>query len=466
MRTLQRGPAAFLVLVSLACSGGGDGTPAPECQAGASRACYGGPPGTAGVGACLAGTQSCAAGGTWGTCQGEVTPAAEVCANGIDEDCDGIADDSPDLDGDGFTVCDGDCCDVAGPGCPDPAAVNPGAFDYAGDGRDDDCSGTADDAPDPCDAGLASSSTDALDYARALGLCQAATAAGRSWGVLSAALLRADGSAGPSSEQRSLRTAFGSTVPREGSAFAVLSTGHAAAPGQTQPVFSAFQNGTDLGTAVAFPAAWLAANGGALPGVPGCPAPQGSTANDSVMLELRLRVPTNARSFDVAADFFSAEYPEWTCSPYNDFFLALLDSSWSGVPGNPADGNVALYSPPGGGPAWPLGVNLAHGNTGLFTVCENGNTGCASGAIAGTLDTCTGIAELAGTGFDLSATGCGTNDLVGGGTGWLRFGGNVVPGEVITLRLVLWDTSDHLFDSLVLLDELSWSPVARAPGVR
>ena len=39
---------------------------------------------------------------------------------------------------------------------------------------------------------------------------------------------------------------------------------------------------------------------------------------------------------------------------------------------------------------YPVGVNLAHGDTGLFTVCTNGTTGCAtsSGAVQGTISTC------------------------------------------------------------------------------
>jgi hypothetical protein len=64
---------------------------------------------------------------------------------------------------------------------------------------------------------------------------------------------------------------------------------------------------------------------------------------------------------------------------------------------------------------------------------------------------------LVGTGFDVGTPGkCSANSLLGGGTGWLTLRGNVVPGEVITLRMALWDTGDNNFDSLVLLDALSW----------
>jgi cysteine-rich repeat protein len=56
-----------------------------------SRACYTGPDGTLGEGACAAGAQTCDADtGEYGPCEGDVLPAAEVCDTaGVDEDCDG-----------------------------------------------------------------------------------------------------------------------------------------------------------------------------------------------------------------------------------------------------------------------------------------------------------------------------------------------------------------------------------------
>lgn len=57
---------------------------------GMTGSCYSGPAGTAGVGACHAGSQACTA-GNWGACSGQVLPALEQC-NGIDDDCDGFVD--------------------------------------------------------------------------------------------------------------------------------------------------------------------------------------------------------------------------------------------------------------------------------------------------------------------------------------------------------------------------------------
>ena len=55
-----------------------------------ARPCYGGPAGTADVGACRSGLETCSAGGL-GACVGQVTPGAETC-NGADDDCNGLTD--------------------------------------------------------------------------------------------------------------------------------------------------------------------------------------------------------------------------------------------------------------------------------------------------------------------------------------------------------------------------------------
>ncbi|MDW8363992.1 MAG: putative metal-binding motif-containing protein, partial [Myxococcales bacterium] len=56
-----------------------------------TRACYDGPAGTAGVGVCVEGVQTCA-GGEYRACIGQVLPSEEAC-DGEDDDCDGMVDD-------------------------------------------------------------------------------------------------------------------------------------------------------------------------------------------------------------------------------------------------------------------------------------------------------------------------------------------------------------------------------------
>ena len=242
----------------------------------------------------------------------------------------------------------------------------------------------------------------------------------------------------------------------------ILSTGTAADPQDNNPDFSTF-NSTGHGESSGFPADYLSFHGGDLPNSPQCPGPTSNQANDPVMLELRVRTPTNARSFKMNINFFSAEYPEYACTEFNDFFVVLLDSTYTGDPANPADKNLATYTAPNSN-VYPIGVNLAHGNTGLFRDCVNGESGCA-GDVSGNITTCTGPAPLQGTGFDFAANGeCDGNSLEGGATGWLVTAGNVIGGEVITLRIGIWDTSDNELDSLVLIDGFEWSVDTTAPG--
>jgi hypothetical protein len=222
------------------------------CQPGATQPCYDGPPGTSGVGPCHAGVQTCDANGTsWGACAGQVIPTQEVCANNIDDDCNGPVDDIADQDGDGWTKCNGDCCDSLLDGCNSPALVNPGAFDVAGNQLDDDCNGQIDDGGATCDGALVSNSSNALDYAKAIDLCATTVEnpplAQKKWGVIAANLYRANGAGTPAANSRSIRKGFGSNVsPLRGTSFAVLSTGVAAAktaPNNTSPAYAKFQGG-------------------------------------------------------------------------------------------------------------------------------------------------------------------------------------------------------------------------------
>lgn len=484
MRFMMR---ASLLVGVLALTGCGpktvdNGTPdgpavEPECEAGTSEKCYSGAPGTEGVGPCVAGNRVCGADGFWGQCAGEVAPVGEACSNGVDDNCNGMVDEELDEDGDGFTNCGGDCCDAPGGNCTNPELVNPGAFEAAGNMVDDDCDGQVDNILSAnCDAALTSNSTNGLDFAAAMDLCQTTTenAGDNKWGVISATFTRADGTGTPLADQKSIRPAFGATTVQSGGAFVVLSTGAAAAPNQTAPAFQNFQSANAMGGSSPFPADYLTANGGTLPNAPGCPALNaGTTAIDPVMLTLRIRTPTNAKSFSFSMNFMSSEYPEWTCSPFNDFFVALLDSTYAGTPANPADKNLAFYTN-GAGQVFPIGVNLAAGDTGLFTQCKDGTTGCAPPSVQGSTTLCNGTAdELVGTGMDALNPApkftndpgfCGTNNQLGGGTGWLTTTGNVVGGEIITLRLAIWDTSDGFYDSLALVDNFQWSVEASEPG--
>ncbi|NJK33344.1 MAG: hypothetical protein HC927_13610 [Deltaproteobacteria bacterium] len=173
---------------------------------------------------------------------------------------------------------------------------------------------------------------------------------------------------------------------------------------------------------------------------------------------MQIRVPTNANSFSTKMFFYSAEYPEYVCTTFNDFFVTLVNTT---DPDNPVDRNIAIYS--NGNQTWPVGVNLVAAAPNLFRQCQNGTISQCGAPKA--YNGCVGTNEVLGTGFDTNASACGHFGHTGGGTGWLTMSGNVTPGETMEIRFVIWDTGDQAWDSLVLLDDFQWSVQASQPGV-
>ena len=114
--------------------------------------CYEGPAGTADVGECRAGMQRCVDReglGKWGDCGGAVLPVDEICADGLDNDCDGETDE--------------DCVCAPGesrrcPGGSREGICRPGTqtCEAGGEGgsRWGECSGRVDPSPERCDNGV------------------------------------------------------------------------------------------------------------------------------------------------------------------------------------------------------------------------------------------------------------------------------------------------------------------------
>jgi len=141
------------------------------------------------------------------------------------------------------------------------------------------------------------------------------------------------------------------------------------------------------------------------------------------------------------------------CTNFTDNFVALLDSGF-GAALNPSDKNIAT---PVSFPGLPFSVNLAKLDNGSFTQCVNGLIGCASSG-AQPISTCIGTSQLIGTGMEVAdPNACSAGQQVGGGTGWYVLRGNVVRGDIIELRLAIWDSGDHSYDSNVVLDNFRWS---------
>lgn len=426
-----------------------------------------------------------------GAC-GKACAAGEDCLTGKCGVCDS---NTTDCDNDGWLVADGDCCDKSGFCGANPALVNPGAFEVVGNGIDDNCNGKIDlfDKEDTqtCDDALTSNSNVPKDYAKALGICRdteetPANKADKTWGLITAEILRADGTPLGDNTAKSIRKTFGNSIKSlEGSSMVVMSSGIASDSTQTNPGPNSGAGPSDshtpsssvnIGTcsdprcikdwfSTANPPL-KAAN--QLPEAPGCNSTFSTPgeANDSVMIRVRMRAPTNARAFSFNSYFFSTEYPEFVCSSYNDQFVALVDTP-GGTPSpipNPVDKNLLTYTDLGTKSKWPIGINIAKG-TGLFAVCDpavsNSGSFCYESNI--NAQSCKlGPGDLLGTGFE--ATTPGDCDVEGGGTYWLTTAGNVVPGGIVELRIVVWDAGDSILDSLALVDGFKWLTNATLPG--
>jgi hypothetical protein len=354
-----------------------------------------------------------------------------------------------DADEDGFSRAAGDCDDC------EPAR-GPGALDLPGNDLDEDCDGEdAASVPPACDGSLKPGSSEADQAAAALGMCTVKTRASSLPGLIEANWSRLKGGTKlGDSRQVWLPEKFGTITAREGRRLLVLSTGVArdARDKDYTPDCDA------LGATRMSNGEW--SNSSEPPrGYPrdGSRCKQGTgespPAYNDVILELTLRAPANARSFSFDSLFFTQEYPDFVCSPYNDFFVALVDPA----PADHEDGNV-LFDSEGD----TIGVN-----TGLLTVCEQAEDGRVARDVA-----CKdGRALLRDTGFDAGESRCASKftmlrDIGGASTGWLHTDVPIKPGKVFTIRFVLWDSGDPLLDSTVLLDNFQWSLEAPQIGTR
>lgn len=353
------------------------------------------------------------------------TGGATDCAGGGPDD---------DVDGDGFTPAQGDCndCDAN----VNPAAVEviaPADADPPVEAVDEDCDGLTDDLdPDlmPCDAGLALDGG-AEDGARAIDLCKLALTP-QDWGVIEARWVMADGSPPPAGNAKfdlghGILGAFGPNVNvQRGERMLGVSSGTA-----RQPDDAGYQNvvgfgkGYDCNHPEGFPKE-----------SPSCGIAATGDCLDSTGLELMIRAPSNAHGFSFNFNFFTFEWPIYVCTPYNDFFAAILMP----YPAGQTDGNITFDNLGN-----PISVNSA-----FVEVC-----GCLSGppcTAGGKMFDCSlGASALEGTGFG--------KDLAGSdhaSTSWLLTQAPVEPGSVLTLRFVAYDSADGILDSTGLIDNFQW----------
>src|SRR5205085_9037553 len=149
-------------------------------------------------------------------------------------------------------------------------------------------------------------------------------------------------------------------------------------------------------------------------------------------------VPTNAKTFTFDFDFYTSEYIEFSCSPFNDTYVAILNSK---APLDPKFAGNISFDTKGN----PINVN-----SDFFQVCTPGTSSYPGGGKI-TYSCPLGRGELAGTGYE------GGDSKQHGATSWLQTRANVIPGEEIEISFMIWNTSDHILQSAIVLDNWKWS---------
>lgn len=469
------------------------------CEPGTTQSCYPYAAETKDVGTCQTGIQRCLTdryGHYWSLCEGAIGPREALTCTEADYNCNGIPDGQEDRDGDGYSICAGDCCDTAEQcGTSTPELIHPGMYEIAGDGFDNNCNGIIDETeatlePIAYEYGRSDMQTAARALTRAMDINQECESAEKcAYGLYEVSLTHAGSTHTPDSRQ--VNVMFGMkdaagvnrVLPQKNGSFAVLSSGIAldVYGGNAKDAnffndleghnFSSdfrheAQVGDDMTAADGevyrvsqysrVPDVYRTAHGGKLQMHKSCPTGNQEPAIfDSVQLHLGLKAPVNAKGFSFDFRFFSREYPAYLCSKFNDFFLVLSSSKHEEMSKYP-DRNIAFDEHKN-----PVSVN-----NGFFTSCDKPMCGSASCPAFMTCsadqfctfgdNTCRDGAAAISAYYPEYYSHAFHTEGKGGGTAWLHTTAPVIPGESFSLDFYIWDTGDNRYDSTVLLDNFKW----------
>jgi hypothetical protein len=137
----------------------------------------------------------------------------------------------------------------------------------------------------------------------------------------------------------------------------------------------------------------------------------GAEANDMMWFQFETPVPGGTHGFSFDFAYFSAEFPEFVDTTYNDVFAV-----WS---------SSETYT----------------GN-----LCFVNDEPCTVTALGPSVAYTAADPELGGTGFN----------TVGESTDWFNAKGSAEPGEDLLLTFILFDMGDSIYDTTVILDNFQW----------
>ncbi len=257
-------------------------------------------------------------------------------------------------------------------------------------------------------------------------------------------------------------------TPRNGNTFIALSTGVA-----TDTAHNASTTDSRYTTEQIIPSPYRSVHNRKIKTHDACPA--ATSINDAVRLHLKLRAPADAQSFSFDFRFFTHEYPYYLCTIYNDMFAAILtDESGNSFIDTDHDG---FLTDEDGNISFDKNGNPISVNSAFFTSCQppscntanflnaKSKTGCPPSLDCqqNTCGQC--LDDDSGTFTDLFAFtptpfmgGDYTDSHArGGATSWLTTTVPISSGQIFNLDFYIWDTTDQLFDSTVLIDNFRWN---------
>jgi len=141
-------------------------------------------------------------------------------------------------------------------------------------------------------------------------------------------------------------------------------------------------------------------------------------ANDMVWFQFDVPVPGGTYGFSFDFAYFSAEFPEFVDTSFNDIFAVWAASE--------------TYT----------------GN-----LCFVNDQPCTVTALESSVQFGGADPELVGTGFDGIDFG---DEPTAQATGWFEAKGSAEPGEMLQLTFALFDMGDSIYDTAVIMDNFRW----------